>query len=230
MHSFRIDQLRMMGTLSPWLEANRTAIEQSKIAGREAEDVIQGLPAVQAKAGLTATETKTVTQRRQRQAKEFQSLVLALVGPLSMVATAKDDVKLLGLVTLGRSAFKRLRPSLQAEVGNEILTRAQEHATALADHGLTPAFFTSARATTEGFRAGLPDTQLLLDARQNANATYEEVHAAQMQQIGELDLAMGVFEVLNPELYRGYKTARALLSTGGKAGKKSPDAPDVPQK
>ena len=50
--------------------------------------------------------------------------------------------------------------------------------------------------------AGLPDTQTLLDARKNAHATYEEVHAAQMQQIYELDLAMAVFEALNPRSTR----------------------------
>jgi hypothetical protein len=66
----------------------------------------------------------------------------------------------------------------------------------------------------------VPDTQRLLDARKNANATYEEVHEAPMAQIYELDKAMGVFEAVNPELFKGYKAAWALLDSGkAKKGK-----------
>ncbi len=49
----------------------------------------------------------------------------------------------------------------------------------------------------------LADTQRLLDARKNANAMYEKFCDVQMQQIYELDLAIGVFEALNPALYKG---------------------------
>ena len=41
-----------------------------------------------------------------------------------------------------------------------------------------------------------------------------------MAQIYELDKAMSVFEAVNPELFKGYKTARALLDSGG--GKSKP--------
>ncbi|MBU6121986.1 hypothetical protein [Hymenobacter siberiensis] len=68
------------------------------------------------------------------------------------------------------------------------------------------------------FQQGLPDTQSLLDARHNANATYEEVHEAQMTQIYEMDKAMSIFETVNPDLFKGCKSARALLDSGaGKA-------------
>ena len=36
-----------------------------------------------------------------------------------------------------------------------------------------------------------------------------------MAQIYELNKAMSIFETVNPELFRGYKSARALLTTGG---------------
>jgi hypothetical protein len=206
----------MMGVLAPWITANRTAIGKSRVAGREADDVTAGLPAVQAKAGLTATETKRVTERRGGQRKAFETRVLSMLGPLSMVATVANDLDLLGLVTIGRTTFRRLRPELQAGVGQQILAKAAANATALDEHAIDAHFLAEARAIADAYQQGLPDTQSLLDARKNANATYEEVHEAQMAQIYQLDKAMGIFESVNPELYQGYKAARALLDTGVK--------------
>jgi hypothetical protein len=219
MHTFRADQFRMMGVLQPWLQTNLSAISKSKVAAKEAADVVAGLPAVQAKAGLTATETKAVTQRRNQQQTTFETRIFSLLGPLQMLAASTNDMDLLGLVTIGRSKFRNLRPDLQAGVGQQILSKAQAHAKELADYAIDAEFLNMAKAEADAFQKGLPDTQTLLDARKNANATYEEVHEAQMTQIYELDKAMGVFETVNPDLYKGYKQARALLDTGGKKKK-----------
>ena len=222
MHSFRADQFRMMGVLSPWLTANLPAIGKSKVAAKEAADVLAGLPAVQAKAGLTATETKKVTERRTQQQQAFETRILSMLGPLQMVATATNDMEFLGLVTIGRSTFRHLRPELQAGVGQQVLAKAKAHAAALADHAIDADFLAEARTLADTFQQGLPGTQSLLDTRQNANATYEEVHEAQMTQIYELDKAMGIFETVNPELFKGYKVARALLDSAGGKAKKPP--------
>ncbi|WP_046242463.1 hypothetical protein [Hymenobacter terrenus] len=218
MHSFRADQFRMMGVLSPWITANLPAIGKSKVAGKEAADVVAGLPAVQAKAGLTALETKRVTERRTEQRTAFETRLLAMLGPLQIVAADANDMDFLALVTIGRTTFRELRPELQAGVGMQVLARAEANAEALANHAVDAEYLATTRTIAEAFQGGLPDTQLLLDARQNANATYEEVHEAQMMQIYELDKAMSIFEAVNPELYKGYKVARSLLVTGsGKA-------------
>ena len=221
MHSFRADQFRMMGVLAPWLTTNLPAIGKSKVAAKEAADVVAGLPAVQAKAGLTATETKKVTERRNQQQEAFETRLLALFGPLQMIATAANDMDFLGLVTIGRTTFRRLRPELQAGVGQQVLAKAKAHAAALADYAIDADFLTETQTLADSFQKGLPDTQSLLDARQNANATYEEVHEAQMDQIYELDKAMSVFEAVNPELHKGYKAARALVDSGGGKAKKA---------
>lgn len=86
-------------------------------------------------------------------------------------------------------------------------------------------YLTETQTLADAFQTGLPDTQSLLDARKNANATYEEVHEAEMAQIYELDKAMSVFEAMNPELYKGYKAARALLDSGGGKAKKKGQLP-----
>ena len=41
-----------------------------------------------------------------------------------------------------------------------------------------------------------------------------------MTRIYNLDKAMGVFEAVNPELFKGYKAARALLDSAGGRAKK----------
>jgi hypothetical protein len=225
MKTFNQDQLRMMGVLAPWISTNLVAIGKSKVAGKEAADVVAGLPAVQAKAGLTATETKKVTERRSQQREAFETRILSMLGPLQLVAEAANDMDFLGLVTIGRTKFKELRPDLQAGVGQQILARATANATKLADHAIDAAFLATAHTLADTFQKGLPDTQSLLDARKNANATYEEVHDAQMTQIYELDKAMGIFESVNPELYKGYKNARALLDTGAKPKKAKAEKP-----
>jgi len=220
MHSFHADQFRMMGVLVPWLTTNMPAIGKSKAAAKEASDVVTGLPAVQAKAGLTAIETKKVTERRNKQQKTFEKRILAMLGPLQMVATSLNDMNFLGLVTIGRSTFQHLRPELQAGVGQQVLAKAKANAKKLEDYAIDTDFLAEAQTLADTFQQGLPATQSLLDARQNANATYEEVHEAQMTQIYELDKAMSVFEAVNPDLFKGYKSARALLdSAGGKAKK-----------
>lgn len=117
MHSFRADQFRTMGVLVPWLTANMPAIAKSKVAAKEAADVTAGLPAVQDKAGLTATETKQVTERHGQQRKAYETRLLAMLGPLQLVATSLNDMAFMGLVTIGRTTFKELRPELQAGVG-----------------------------------------------------------------------------------------------------------------
>ena len=203
MHSFRADQFRMMGVLSPWLTTNLPAIGKSKIAAKEATDVVKGLPAVQDKAGLTATQTKAVTERRTKQKTVFETRILSMLGPLQMVATAANDMDFLGLVTIGRTAFQRLRPELQAGVGQQVLAKARANAKALADHAIDADFLTEAQVQADAFQTGLPDTQSLLDARHNANATYEEVHEAQMTQIYELDKAMSIFETVKPGAVQG---------------------------
>lgn len=196
-----------------------TLIGQSKTARKEAQDVLDGYPAILGKAGLTTVQTREVTRRRNVEKKAFQTQVFSILGPLRLIATRAKDVDLLGLVTIGRTAFKELRPELQAGVGKQIMAAAQTRATELADNGLKAAHLTTASDALTTFTTGLPDTQTLLDARKNANAMYEEVHDAQMQQIYELDLAMAVFETLNPALFKEYKQARAILDTG-KKGKK----------
>ena len=218
MRAFRGDQFRMMGVLAPWLTVNLPKIGRSKAAAKEAADVVAGLPAVQAKAGLTATQTKAVTGRRTQQQQAFEKRILSMLGPLQMVATAAKDMPFLALVTIGRTTFRRLRPELQAGVGQQVLAKATTNAPALADHAIDAAFLAEAKTLADAFQKGLPDTQTLLDARKNANATYEEVHEAEMTQIYELDKAMSVFETVDPDLFKGYKAARALLdSAGGKS-------------
>ncbi|GAA4042077.1 hypothetical protein GCM10022409_30110 [Hymenobacter glaciei] len=215
-----------MGVLAPWLTANLPAIAKSKMAAQEAADVLAGLPAVQAKAGLTATETKKVTERRTQQREAFETHILAMLGPLQMVATALNDMDFLGLVTIGRTTFKELRPELQAGVGQQVLAKAKANAKKLEDYAIDADFLAEAQTLADTFQQGLPDTQSLLDARQNANATYDEVHEAQMTQIYALDKAMSVFEAVNPELFKGYKSARALIdSAGGKAKKGKGEKP-----
>ena len=214
MEDFRKDQLGMIGVLTPWLTLNLPAIGQSKLAKKEAEDVIAGHPALLGKAGQTAVQTTEVTRRRNKQMKAFQKHIFALSGPMRLLAGRANDINTLALVTIGRTAFKGLRPLLQAGVGQKIMAAAQTQAATLADSGMDAAYLATAALAVKTFADGLPDTQTLLDARKNANATYEEVHAAQMQQVYELDLAMAVFETLNPTLYREYKQARAILDTG----------------
>lgn len=225
MDAFQQDQFRMMGVLAPWITDNLPAISKSKVAAKEGADVVAGLPAVQAKAGLTATETKKVTERRNKQRQLFEKRILSMLGPLQMVAEEAKDMDFLGLVTIGRTKFKGLRPELQAGVGQQILAKAAANADKLADHAIDAEFLSTAKTEAETFQKGLPDTQSLLDARKNANATYEEVHEAQMTQIYELDKAMGVFETVNPDLYKGYKQARALLDTGSKKKKAKGEKP-----
>ena len=224
MEDFRKDQLGMIGVLTPWLTLNLPAIGQSKLAKKEAEDVIAGHPALLGKAGQTAVQTTEVTRRRNKQMKAFQKHIFALSGPMRLLAGRANDINTLALVTIGRTAFKGLRPLLQAGVGQKIMAAAQTQAATLADSGMDAAYLATAALAVKTFADGLPDTQTLLDARKNANATYEEVHAAQMQQVYELDLAMAVFETLNPTLYKEYKQARAILDTGaqGAAAGKTP--------
>ena len=224
MEDFRKDQLGMIGVLTPWLTLNLPAIGQSKLAKKEAEDVIAGHPALLGKAGQTAVQTTEVTRRRNKQMKAFQKHIFALSGPMRLLAGRANDINTLALVTIGRTAFKGLRPLLQAGVGQKIMAAAQTQAATLADSGMDAAYLATAALAVKTFADGLPDTQTLLDARKNANATYEEVHAAQMQQIYELDLAMAVFETLNPVLYKEYKQARAILNTGAK-GKAAGETP-----
>lgn len=214
MKDFRKDQLGMIGILVPWLTLNLDAISQSKLANKEAQDVISGHPALLGKAGLTAVQTTEVTRRRNKEMKAFQKFIFSLNGPLRLLAGRANDITTLGLVTIGRTAFREMRPTLQASVGQQILAAAQDRAAELADSGLDAAYIAAAVQAHETFQKGLPDTQTLLDIRENANATYEEVHAALMQQIYELDLAMAVFETLNPVLYKQYKQARAIRNTG----------------
>ena len=61
-----------------------------------------------------------------------------------------------------------------------------------------------------------------LDAHKNVKCQrhLQEVHEAQMTYIYELDKAMSVFEAVNSELFNGYKSARALLDSGGDKAKK----------
>jgi hypothetical protein len=161
----------MMGVLTPWLTANRTALGKSKVAGKEADDVPAGLPAVQAKARLTATETKKVTERRNQQQAAFETRLLSMLGSLQMVATAANDMNMLSLVTIGRSTFRHLRPEMQAGVGQQVLKQAILHAAKLEDYAIDADYLAEAKTLTEAFRKGLPDMQSLLDARKNATAT-----------------------------------------------------------
>jgi len=128
MDAFQQDRFRMMGVLAPWITDNLPAIGKSKVAAKEGADVVAGLLAVQAKAGLTATETKKVTERRNGPRALFEKRMLSMLGPLQLVAEAANDMDFLGLVTIGRSKFRDLRADLQAGVGQQILSKAQAHA------------------------------------------------------------------------------------------------------
>ena len=91
-------------------------------------------------------------------------------------------------------------------------------ATNQADYAIDADDLAEAQPLTDTFQKGLPGTQSLPDARQNANTTHEESPKARLC---ELDKAMSVFEAVNPELFNGSKAARALLDSARDKAKKA---------
>ena len=87
----------------------------------------------------------------------------------------------------------------------------------LEDYAIDADHLAEAQTLADTFQQGPLAAQSLLDARQNATATYEKVHEAQ---IYELDKAMSVAQAVTLGPFKGYKAARALLdSARGKAMK-----------
>ena len=87
-------------------------------------------------------------------------------------------------------------------------------ATNQADYAIDADDLAEAQPLTDTFQKGLPGTQSLPDARQNANTTHEEAPKARLK-------VLSVFKVVNPELFNGSKAARALLDSVGSKAKKA---------
>lgn len=217
-------QYAMTTVLVKFITDNRPAIKASKVADKEAADVLAAYTTLTEAVGQAPLSTKAATKLA---ATARRALLLALPviqGPLRSLATKGSDTELLARATLSRKQLKSMKPEELRDVSKALFAAADAQAPALADYALTPQLLAGLHATQQAFAGTVRSTSSLIDQRSTANKTADDLLLDLLQQVYELDKPMEVFSLVNKTLYDGYKKARYVGSTGG-GKKKNGSAP-----
>jgi len=229
MDNTQLNQYRMVGAVDKLLGNRAGDLAPSPVAEREAADVRAAYAALGKVMGGTPSATQDVTQGAGTQRLNLEKILPALTGPLQSHARKTNDTALLAAATLRVRQFTKLRPPQLRNVVTTLLGHATTHAAALAPYGFTAAVRTRFDEVLAAFSATVGATQDLIDQRQGANASADELLAELMQQLYELDEPMEIFRLLNPDLHRSYRLARRIGKSGGRSKGNKGDTPSSPQ-
>lgn len=223
-------QYAMTTVLVKFLADNATAIEASEIAAAEAADIAPAYQRLTAAVGAAPLSTTATTQQATDARTALLAVLPALLGPLRSIATKTADMALLARATLSATQLRKMKPEELRDVAKALFDDADAHGKALAPYALTAPVLARLRGQQTAFAATVRSTSSLIDQRSEGNDTAVDRLLEVMQQVYELDKPMEVFRVLNPDLYRAYKKARRVGSTGGGKGPGPAAAPGTPPK
>lgn len=142
----------------------------------------------------------------------------ALLGPLSSIATRLGDNGLLASATLTSKQLRKLRPLAFIGVAESVLKSAArpDVVPELAKQGLTAAALKPLHDALKVYKTAQPATRQTINERVLAGAALEELLAALMEEVRQLDADMKAFKLLNRALFDGYQQTRKLVTTGGR--------------
>lgn len=212
-------QYTMTTVLVKFINDNRAAIKASKVADKEAGDILAAYATLGATLGSTPLSTKANTVSATAARRDLLAALLVIQGPLRSLATKAGDVDLLARATLSGKQLKAMKPEELRDVSKALFDAAAKQQAALEDYALTTAVLETLRGKQVAFAGTVRSTSSLIDQRSTAGQTADDLLRELMQQVYELDKPMGVFSLLNKPLHDGYKKARYIGSTGG-GGKK----------
>ena len=212
----------MAGEVDTLLSERAEALAPSTVALQEAADVRAAYAVLGKKLGGAASATQEVTETAGTQRVELERLLPALTGPLQSHARKTNNTDLLAAATLRSKQLEKMRPPQLRDLVGSLLGHATTHAAALVPYGFTAAVRTRFDAALAAFAGTVGATQSLIDKRQGANRSADELLLDLMQQLYELDQPMEIFRALDPDLHRAYRLARRVGKSGGGRGEKKP--------
>ncbi|WP_210513763.1 hypothetical protein [Hymenobacter terricola] len=219
-------QYAMTTVLVKFVADNAEAIGASEVAAAEAADIAPAYQLLTTAVGTAPLSTAAVTQRAADLRAELLDVLPAVLGPLRSIATKTNDTPLLARATLSSTQLRNMKPEELRDVAAGLFHDADAHAKALAPYGLSVPTLALLRGKQTAFAATVRGTSSLIDQRSEGNQSASDLLLVLMQQVYELDKPMAVFRFLNKPLYRAYKKARRVGSTGG--GQGSAAGPAVP--
>ena len=208
----------MCGQVVDFITENSEAVAASEAAAEQATVVADDYAQVEGARGDTAKRTKTLTTEAKEAKKTLLELLPALLGPLSRIAARLQDSDLLASATLSGKQLRKLRPLAFAGVTEALLARAAQPdmVPELARQGLTAKALKPLHEALAAFKTAQPATRKTINERVVAGAALEELVAALLDEVRQLDADMKAFKLLNRPLYDGYTQARKLVSTGSR--------------
>ncbi|WP_157807377.1 hypothetical protein [Hymenobacter chitinivorans] len=217
MNQFKEDQLVMCGQVVDYVTENKAAVAVSEVAGEQAAEIAALYEQVQGARGGTAKRTQELTEDAKTARTTLLELLPALLGPLSRIAARLQDNDLLASVTLTSKQLRKLRPLAFIGVVQAVLDSAARPAVVpeLAKQGLQPATLQPLRDALAAFTVAAPAPRKTINQRVVAGAALEDLLDELMDEMRQLDEDMKAFKLLNKELYKGYRQARKLVTTGG---------------
>jgi len=217
MNQFKEDQLVMCGQVVDYVKDNEVAIAVSEVAAEQAAEVADFYEQVQGARGGTAKRTKELTEAAKTARTTLLALLPALLGPLSRIAGRLEDDDLLASATLTSKQLRKLRPLAFMGVTKSVLDSAArpDVVPELARQGLTAPVLKPLRDALTAFRTAQPAPRKTINERVAAGAALEDLVDALMVEVRQLDKDMEAFKLLNLRLYKGYRQARKLVTTGG---------------
>ena len=219
------NQYRMAGLTATFLATHATRLAPSPVAVAEAADVHTAYATLQGSLGLGVTSTKTTTATAETARATALRLVPALLGPLRSVARKTNNTALLARATISAKQLGKLRPAPLRDVLTHLLEEATTYQKELLPYGFTEAVKTPLTTAIAAFGGTVGSTKGLLNTATGTHDTIDAQLKNVMQQCYELDDAMEIFEVLDPDLLRDYRQARRVGKSGGGKG---PDAGTKP--
>lgn len=220
MDSDQLDQYRMAGAVDQLLAERADELTPSAVAVQEAADVRAAYALLSQKMGDAPVATKDVTENAGTQQTALETLLPALTGPLQSHARKTGNAELLAAATLRSKQLEKLRPPQLRDLVAALLKHATAHAEALQAYGFSAAVRQKFDAALAAFSATVGATQGLIDKRQLAGLTADQLLAELMQQLYELDDPMDVFVALNPDLHQAYQLARRVGRSRGRSKRK----------
>jgi len=220
MKDVKIQQGKMCGMVDRFTTDRATDLALVPAAVEEGADVRAAYLLFTKATGTPVVQTQEVTEKAEAAREQLRTMLPALLGPLSSVATKATDVDLLARSTLKARQLERLSDTELSTLANDLITLGEDQPTAVKTKYALPLILPILRGYQTDFAPLVGQTQGIIDGRSSDNRTADQLLKATMQQIYELDKVMKIFKILNPGLYKDYRAARRIGKRSGSSKKK----------
>jgi len=173
------------------------------------------IPQIQSIAELQKVDKKGITKDKNEQKASLIAIAADNARKISAFARFSNNIPLLGEVNISESDFKRCSDTALKDYAQIIYDRSNANLGALSSYNITEASQKEFLDTINSYNAALSTPRLGATIKSQATKQLVTLFETVNRALANMDAAVEIIRVSQPNFYNGYKTARKVIKTGG---------------